>query len=122
MAMALFRTFVFSLCLYSVQSAEFKISYPSSSIAQEALHISKSSEASSSNLTGRVRLYFTKNNETEPIYSCSDEQSTGQVFGIDAIDWKENDEIVIDDSVLGFPRTSLADLENGNCTFLRNIS
>jgi hypothetical protein len=108
----LLKSTAFSLCLQSVLSAQFKITYPSSSIASDALRYSKAKTVGST-LTGRVRLYFTRDNSTEPYYSCSDEQSTGQVFGIDAISWGPNSEIIIDDSVLGFPRSSLSDIEDG---------
>jgi len=66
-------------------------------------------------LTGRVRLYFTRTNETAPYEADSDDQSTAQVFGLDAEDWLPGEEhsLVVDKGVFGYPRTSLVDLEDG---------
>mmetsp|Transcript_25169 Transcript_25169/g.32742 ORF Transcript_25169/g.32742 Transcript_25169/m.32742 type:complete len:618 (-) Transcript_25169:72-1925(-) len=110
--MGLTNNFIYFGLLCSFQrafGAEIFISYPSSNIAEKALLWSKT-KAEGTSLTGRVRLYFTKDNSTDPIYSASDEQSTGQVFGIDAVSWDPNDPLVIDDSVFGYPQESLIDI------------
>lgn len=64
-------------------------------------------------VTGRVRLYLQRHNNSRPVDGNSDNQDTNQVFGIDANQWTGAVPLIIDEKVFGYPRPSLRDLEDG---------
>ena len=74
-----------SLCVGFIASAkgtEFRISFPTSEIARSVASEAKLKLLNDDRLTGRVRLYLTRDNSTAPYESSSDDQSSGQVvFG-----------------------------------------
>ena len=67
---------------------------------------------------GRVRLYFSQAQEdgscdtiSEPRSSCDDTQNTTQVFGADV--YEKDTFVQFDDTVLGYPLSSLQDIPSG---------
>lgn len=60
---------------------------------------------------GRVRVYLSESCDGEPRTSCSDDQDTSQVFGVDWYD--ETASVVINASTLGYPVWSLSELDLG---------
>ena len=59
-------------------------------------------------ITGRLRLYFARNNDTAPFSSVSDDQTTAQVFGFQSpIAW-DGQAVAMPADTFGYPRASLA--------------
>ena len=61
-----------------VVGTEFHITFPSD-VATTARKAAKLHSTDEATLTGRVRLYITRDNSTAPYESSSDDQGTGQV-------------------------------------------
>eukprot|EP00937_MAST-01D_sp_MAST-1D-sp2_P001317 g1317.t1 len=61
---------------------------------------------------GRVLVYISRHNDTDPIAQCADDASTSQVFGVDtpAGGLRPGEKLRVGHGVLGYPRESLANL------------
>ena len=81
------------------ESVRFEVSFPPS------LH-----EAA---VDGRVLLMLSTNGEEEPRFQIGTELDTQQVFGIDVEGLGPGENAVIDDSTLGYPHKTLADVPPG---------
>ena len=64
-------------------------------------------------LDGRLLLMFSTDDAAEPRFQISTGPSTQQIFGIDVEGLTPGEEVVFDDTVLGYPRDSLADVPAG---------
>ncbi len=104
----LFLVFLLSLTLPSCQSPgtreratdlRFAISFPESLSAKP--------------LSGRILLLISRNDDGEPRFQIGDDATTQQVFGIDVDDLGPEEPAIIDVSVFGYPRQSLADVPPG---------
>ncbi|WP_350287207.1 alpha/beta hydrolase-fold protein [uncultured Croceitalea sp.] len=76
--------------------------------------ISFNDGASTETLDGRLLLMLSTNNDDEPRFQINSGLDTQLIFGIDVEGMKAGDEKVIDDTVFGFPRTSLAEVPPGD--------
>src|SRR5262245_20094816 len=70
-------------------------------------------EQSATPLDGRVLLMLSTNDGEEPRFQITSDPDTQLVFGIDVDGLKPGDPAVIDQSVLGYPTKSLADVPAG---------
>lgn len=59
-------------------------------------------------VTGRVLVYISKNNNTQPRKQCDDGPSSAQAFGVDVTDFTVGKTAIIDDSIFGYPLNSLS--------------
>ena len=64
-------------------------------------------------MDGRLLLIISTNGESEPRLQISDDADTQQIFGIDVDGLKPGAEAVVDGSVFGYPRKSLAEIPPG---------
>lgn len=64
-------------------------------------------------LDGRLLLMFSTDDAAEPRFQIGTSPSTQQIFGIDVEGLTPGEEVVFDDTVLGYPRDSLADVPAG---------
>lgn len=62
---------------------------------------------------GRLLLYISDNNESEPRYQTRDGYRSQQVFGINISGWTQGKAAVINADVFGYPLKSLSDLPAG---------
>lgn len=69
--------------------------------------------ASAEPLDGRLLLLISTNNEQEPRFQISEDLTTQQVFGVNVNGWKAGQTTVIDQSVFGYPLSSLAQVPAG---------
>lgn len=77
----------------------FEVSFPQSASAEP--------------LDGRLLLLISTNNEEEPRFQISEDLTTQQVFGVNVNGWKAGQTTVIDQSVFGYPLSSLAQVPAG---------
>ena len=82
--------------------------------SEPAFEISFSSQASTEALDGRVILILTKNDESEPRFQVSPGVNAVQIFGVEAGNLNPDSDIVIDQSVFGYPVDSLSELPDGD--------
>lgn len=76
--------------------------------------ISFSKDLEPLSVDGRLLLFITPNEETEPRYQVSDGVSTAQVFGVNVEEWKPGEPAIIDGLVFGYPLQSLNLLPAGD--------
>src|SRR3972149_3485272 len=81
------------------ESVRFEISFPPS--LREAT------------VDGRVLLLLSTNGEEEPRFQIGTQLDTQQIFGIDVERLGPGEKAVIDDSTLGYPHKTLADVPPG---------
>lgn len=62
---------------------------------------------------GRLLLYISNNNDSEPRYQTRDGYRSQQVFGIDVNNWAPGEDQIIDASVFGYPLQDLSKLPAG---------
>jgi hypothetical protein len=93
---------------------------PDPSLAQDAgagaglcFRVSFSKEKCATPLDGRVLLMLSTDSADEPRFQITTDPDTQLIFGIDVDGLKPGDPAVIDQSVLGFPLKSLADVPAG---------
>ncbi|GMN07530.1 hypothetical protein MTsPCn5_29190 [Croceitalea sp. MTPC5] len=77
-------------------------------------NVSFSKDASSKTLDGRLLLMLATNDEKEPRFQINSGLTTQLIFGMDVESMKPGDEMVFDDTVFGFPYSSLADVPPGD--------
>jgi hypothetical protein len=65
---------------------------------------------------GRLLLLLSKDESAEPRFQIADGPSTQQAFGIDVERWVPETDVLFDGRVLGYPRTSFADVPAGTYT------
>jgi hypothetical protein len=73
-------------------------------------------EQSPEPLDGRLLLMISTDETNEPRFQISDSPRTQQIFGIDVEGLAPGREAIVDGSVLGYPRDSLADIPAGTYT------
>ena len=78
-----------------------------------AFEISFSSDVSAESLDGRVILILATDDETEPRFQVSPGVNAVQIFGITADGLAAYDNVIIDNSVFGYPLDSLSDVPAG---------
>ena len=76
--------------------------------------ISFSEKASNKALDGRLLLMLSTNNEKEPRFQINSGLTAQIVFGVDVENLEANQEINFDNSVFGFPYTSLKNIPPGD--------
>lgn len=81
-------------------SLRFSIAYPDS--------------LSSTALDGRLLLLISNNNEQEPRFQIADGPTTQLAFGIDVENWQVGENIIIDNTTLGYPLKSISDIPKGD--------
>jgi hypothetical protein len=62
---------------------------------------------------GRLLLYVSNNNKSEPRFQTRDGYQSQQVFGINVNDWETGSGLTFDASVFGYPLQGLSDLPAG---------
>ncbi|MDT0607982.1 alpha/beta hydrolase-fold protein [Croceitalea rosinachiae] len=80
---------------------------------ENSIKVSFSEITSDSTLDGRLLLMLSTNNEKEPRFQINSGLDTQLIFGMDVEGMKPGDEFVFDNSVFGFPYTSMADVPQG---------
>ncbi|MCL4707339.1 hypothetical protein KJ068_19460 [bacterium] len=75
--------------------------------------VSFTSEKSKPSLDGRLLLMLSTNEEKEPRFQISDDQTTQQIFGIDVEGLAPGQTAFFDASVFGYPVKSLAEIKPG---------
>jgi len=75
--------------------------------------ISFSEDASKENLDGRLLLMFAKSDNSEPRFQINAGLNAQPVFGLNVEGMSAGESISFDDSVFGFPVSSLSELEPG---------
>ena len=83
---------------------------------QNRIVVTFTEEASGKALDGRLLLMLSTNDEKEPRFQINAGLGTQLVFGVDVDGMNPGDEIVFDDSVLGFPYASLNEVPAGEYT------
>lgn len=78
------------------------------------INISFSKDASDKNLDGRLLLMFAKNDSTEPRFQINAGLNAQPVFGLNVEGMAAGESISFDDSVFGFPISSMSELEPGD--------
>ena len=73
-----------------------------------------SEKASNRALDGRLLLMLSTNNEKEPRFQINSGLNAQIVFGVDVENLEANQEINFDNSVFGFPYTSLKNIPPGD--------
>jgi hypothetical protein len=76
--------------------------------------ISFSEDASDKSLDGRLLLMFASNDKSEPRFQINAGLNAQPVFGLNVEGMSAGESISFDDSVFGFPVSTLADLEPGD--------
>ncbi|MBI1938660.1 MAG: hypothetical protein HYS25_11130 [Ignavibacteriales bacterium] len=89
---------IFSLQFYA-QGLKFSVSY--------------SDKLSKESFDGRILLLISNNDKSEPRFQISEGPSTQLVFGIDVDRLKPGEEVVIDESVFGFPLKGISEIPQG---------
>lgn len=75
--------------------------------------VSFTQEKNKTPLDGRLLLMFSTNEEKEPRFQISDDQTTQQIFGIDVESLAPGQTAFFDASVFGYPVKSLAEIKPG---------
>ncbi len=102
-----------SLAVLLIGWGLFSCQSPSTSGATEfRFEVSVPAERSSDVLDGRVLVMISKR-EGEPRFQVGDGAASQQIFGIDVDGLKAGEPAVVDASVFGYPRPSLADIPPG---------
>src|SRR5262245_43286684 len=76
-------------------------------------NVSFPAEQSDSPIDGRVLLIISTDNSKGPRQQISDDPNTAQIFGVDVEGLKPGEDAVIDRTVLGYPRKTLAEVPAG---------
>jgi hypothetical protein len=76
--------------------------------------ISFAASQSAKPLDGRVLLFISTDSSQEPREQISDAVTSQEVFGVDVDALAPGTEAVIGDTVLGYPKSSLADIKAGD--------
>ena len=109
------RNILFATCCFLICQKSFEASYVSEATNTILVQVSPTL-IQNKTLRGRLLVYVSKTNSTEPIFGNGDEQSTNQMFGVNVdlqfstIPSEPITVGTIDESVLGFPRDSIADI------------
>ena len=85
----------------------------SAAVAGGHFSVSYAADQSDHPLDGRLLIMLSTNNEQEPRFQINDEFHSQQICGVDVESWQPGQPIVVDESVLGYPRDSLADIPAG---------
>lgn len=70
-------------------------------------------EAASEPLDGRLLLLISDNDDAEPRFQINDGPSTQMVFGLDVEGLKAGEEAIINETVFGYPFTSISEIPPG---------
>ncbi|AWX43764.1 hypothetical protein HME9304_00755 [Flagellimonas maritima] len=77
------------------------------------ISVSFSNDASGDSLDGRLLLMLSTNDEDEPRFQINAGLGAQLIFGMDVEDMKAGDNIIFDDSIFGFPYSSLKEVPQG---------
>ncbi len=77
------------------------------------ISVSFSNDASGDSLDGRLLLMLSTNDEDEPRFQINAGLGAQLIFGMDVEDMKAGDSIIFDDSIFGFPYSSLKEVPQG---------
>ncbi|MGB5666226.1 MAG: alpha/beta hydrolase-fold protein [Maribacter sp.] len=80
---------------------------------KNSINVSFSNLASPEIKDGRLLLMLSKNDEKEPRFQINDGLSTQLIFGMNAVGMAPGSTMTFDDSVFGYPYSSLADVAPG---------
>lgn len=75
--------------------------------------VSFSEDLNLQNMDGRLLLMFSKNDDAEPRFQISAGVKSQLIYGMNVESMEAGQQIVFDESVFGFPLSSLADLQQG---------
>ena len=99
--------------LFSILFGVVSCVTPTSDSKQSTVQVSFSEDASDQSLDGRLLLMFAKNDKTEPRFQINPGLNGQLIFGINVDGMAAGESVVMDESVFGFPLSSMADLEPG---------
>ena len=85
-----------------------------STVSGSKVNVSFSENASDKSLDGRLLLMFAKNDKSEPRFQINAGLNAQPVFGLNVEGMAAGESISFDDSVFGFPISSMAELEPGD--------
>lgn len=83
-------------------------------ISKNQIAVSFSEDLNLQSLDGRLLLMFAKNNDTEPRFQIGAGIKSQLIFGLNIETLTAGQQIIFNDSVFGFPLSSLADLKEGD--------
>lgn len=85
-----------------------------STVSGSKVNVSFSENASDTSLDGRLLLMFAKNDKSEPRFQINADLNAQPVFGVNVEGMEAGESFSFDDSVFGFPISSMAELEPGD--------
>ncbi|MBC6951650.1 hypothetical protein DWB58_27305, partial [candidate division KSB1 bacterium] len=105
-------------CLFVSLLLALPITFPARTQEKIRMHklrfaVSFTQEKNKTPLDGRLLLMFSTNEEKEPRFQISDDQTTQQIFGIDVESLAPGQTAFFDASVFGYPVKSLAEIKPG---------
>ncbi|NAY92979.1 hypothetical protein GTQ34_13730 [Muricauda sp. JGD-17] len=80
---------------------------------QNHIFVSFTEAANEKALDGRLLLMLSTNDDQEPRFQINGGLNTQLIFGVDVDGMNPGDEIIFDDTILGFPYTSLDEIPEG---------
>jgi len=83
-------------------------------ISKNQVAVSFAEDLNLQNLDGRLLLMFAKNNDTEPRFQINAGIKSQLIFGMNIETMTSGQQVIFDESVFGFPLSSLADLKPGD--------
>jgi len=86
---------------------------PQTASSSASFALSFSAEAANENLGGRLLLIISKNDDEEPRFQVRPGVNAVQMFGMNVEDMSPGENIVLDESVFGYPHDSLANVPPG---------
>lgn len=86
---------------------------PETASSSASFALSFTPEAANENLDGRLLLIISKNDDEEPRFQVRPGVNAVQMFGMNVEDMDPGENIVLDESVFGYPHDSLADVPPG---------
>lgn len=98
---------LFLICILCLASCNRQT--PSSN----SIHVAIANDLKLDKIDGRLLLMFSDNDENEPRFQINEGLNTQLIFGMNVGDMAVGDPIVFDDSVFGYPYTSISDVPPG---------
>ena len=83
-------------------------------ISKNQVAVSFAEDLNLQSLDGRLLLMFAKNNDTEPRFQINPGIKSQLIFGMNIETMTSGQQVIFDESVFGFPLSSLADLKPGD--------
>ncbi len=82
--------------------------------AEQSLAVSFSESVSDASVDGRLIVILSRNDDEEPRYQVRPGVNAVQIFGVNVDGVQAGEEMLIDESVFGYPTNSIADLPAGD--------